>query len=194
MDHSQAVRPTGPMCWHTCPPSALQPTSAEVKRQTGDIVSVYVPGNAQQLCEALPTGFVVGCCKLNHFIGWIRRTGVRAEEEKKPRAVLSTLDALVEDRVLIGGGHELGFHELNVVHWDAQHPDPLGALLLYPGIRIHALRGRLQCLAPWKDMTTTVPHLCLAQMLFNSGIWFQLLQQFVDGGDLFRKAHDVDIV
>ena len=31
MDHSQAVRPTGPMCWHTSPPSALQPTSAEVK-------------------------------------------------------------------------------------------------------------------------------------------------------------------
>ena len=28
MDHLQAVRPPGPMCWHTRPQGALQPTSA----------------------------------------------------------------------------------------------------------------------------------------------------------------------
>ena len=206
MDHSQAVRPTGPMCWHTGPPSALQPTSAEIKWQTFDTVSVCVPG-AQQLCEALPTGFVVGCSKLSHFIGWnapqwIRCTGVSAEEEEEPRAlqVLNRLDAFVEGRVLLGGGHELGLHKFNMAHWDAQHSDPLFVVWEpssspHPGIQIHTLCGRLQCFTPWRDMATAVPHLCLAQVHLGSSILFQrLLQQFVDGGDPFRKARDVDVV
>ena len=92
--------------------------------------------------------------------------------------------------MLLGGRHELGLHELNVAHWDAQHPDPFlvawePSSSPHPGIQIHALCGRLQ----WRDMTTTVPHLCLSQMHLNSGILCQrLLQQFVDGGDPFRKS------
>ena len=129
MDHSQAVCPTGPMCWHTCPPSALQPTSPRSNDRLATLCLSVFLGKAQELCEALPTGFVVGCSKLSHFIGWnapqrIRCTGVSAEEEEEPRAlqVLNRLDAFVEGCVLFGGRHELG---LNMAHWDAQHSDPL---------------------------------------------------------------------